>query len=100
MLTYPGSNAISPLRQTYYPSPRQGSVSRTAAEHTKYDSASFSAAAAERSAFMDTVSRLSRDVRTATTTGVIQDLRQQVSSGSYRPDPEAIAGRILFLVEE
>lgn len=49
---------------------------------------------------MDTVSRLSQEVRTATTTGDIQALRQEVSAGEYVPDPMAIAGRILFLVEE
>ena len=97
MLTYPGPNAITSLRQTYYPAQRRDSAARTAGEH-KYDSASFSASGTERSVFMDTVSRLSQDVRTATTTGAIQDLRQQVASGTYAPDPEAIAGRILFLV--
>lgn len=49
---------------------------------------------------MDAVSRISREVRTATTTGDIQELRRAVSAGEYTPDPMAIAGRILLLVEE
>ncbi|NCE65506.1 flagellar biosynthesis anti-sigma factor FlgM [Pseudoflavonifractor sp. 524-17] len=49
---------------------------------------------------MDMVSRLSQEVRTATTTGDIQALRQAVASGAYKPDPMAIAARILFLGEE
>lgn len=48
---------------------------------------------------MDTVSRLSQEVRTATTTGRIQELRQAVSSGEYVPDPVEIAKRMLFHLE-
>ena len=46
---------------------------------------------------MDLVSRLSREVRTATTTGEIQALRQQVQSGSYQPDATDIAARMLLM---
>ena len=49
---------------------------------------------------MDMVGRLSQEVRTANTTGDIQALRQQVSTGTYTPDPMAIAARMLFMVEE
>jgi negative regulator of flagellin synthesis FlgM len=49
---------------------------------------------------MEVVSRLSREVRTANTTGDIQELRREVSAGEYRPDPMAIAGRMMLLVEE
>ena len=49
---------------------------------------------------MEMVSRLSREVRTANTTGDIQELRQKVAAGEYHPDPMAIAGRMLFMVEE
>ena len=49
---------------------------------------------------MQMVSRLAQEVRTATTTGDIQELRQSVSSGEYSPDPMAIAGKILFLTED
>ena len=38
-----------------------------------------------------------REVRTATTTGDIAALRQQVAEKTYTPDPMAIAKRILFL---
>ncbi len=48
---------------------------------------------------MGLVSRLSQEVRTSTTTGDIAALRQQVASGTYTPDPMAIAARILFLGE-
>ena len=48
---------------------------------------------------MALVSRLSQEVRTATTTGDISALRQQVATGQYTPDPASIAARILFLGE-
>ena len=79
MLTTPGSGSISSVSRTktYYPAQKQGTAYPAAAGH-KYDS--FSAP--------------------ATTTGDIQELHSQVSAGEYRPDPMAIAGRMLFLVEE
>ena len=49
---------------------------------------------------MNLVSRLSQEVRTATTTADIRELRQQVASGTYQPDPAAIAKRMLFAMEE
>ena len=48
---------------------------------------------------MGLVSRMSQEVRTATTTGDIAALRQQVASGQYIPDPMSIAARMLFLGE-
>ena len=44
-------------------------------------------------------SGLSQQVRTFNTTGKIQDLRQQVASGEYRPDARETAARMLLLSE-
>ncbi|MCI8738772.1 MAG: flagellar biosynthesis anti-sigma factor FlgM [Oscillibacter sp.] len=102
MLTSSGRpSAISSVSRSkaYYPVHRRGASAQSAVEH-KYDSASFSPLPEGKSAFqMQMVSRLSQEVRTATTTGDIQALRQAVSSGEYTPDPMAIAGRMLFLSE-
>lgn len=66
-----------------------------------FDSVTLSSAPADRSPFhMQLVGRLSQEVRTATTTGDINALRQQVSEHRYIPDPAAIARRILFLGED
>ena len=66
----------------------------------KYDSDSFSERAeAPDSFFMNLVSRISQDVRTATTTADIRELHQAVQSGTYTPDPHAIASRMLFFAE-
>lgn len=101
MLTSTGSGAISPVGRTkaYYPAQKRGTLSQSVSGHN-YDSFDLSAPAGRRSFQMEMVSRLSREVRTAHTTGDIQDLRREVSSGEYAPDPMAIAGRMLFLVEE
>lgn len=102
MLTPSSPSAISSVARSkayYNTAPRRGASAQQAAGH-KYDSATFSPLPEGRSAFqMQTVARLSQEVRTATTTGDIQALRQSVASGEYTPDPMAIAGRMLFLTE-
>ncbi len=102
MLTSTGSGAIGPVSRpkTYYPGVRRGSAAQASQTYGSYDSATFSSVPKERSAFMDAVSRISREVRTAHTTGDIQELRRCVAAGEYTPDPMAIAGRMLFLVGE
>ena len=101
MLTSTGSGPISPIgrTKTYFSAQKRGTLSQPPVE-PNYDSASFSAPTGRRSFQMEMVSRLSREVRTANTTGDIQELRQQVSEGTYTPDAMGIAGRMLFLVED
>lgn len=101
MLTSTGSGPITTVGRTkaYYPAQKRGTPAPAVSGHN-YDSAEFSGRAGRRSFQMEMVSRLSREVRTANTTGDIQELRRKVSAGEYQPDPMAIAGRMLFLVEE
>lgn len=101
MLTSTGSGPITTIGRTkaYYPTQKRSASAQMASGHN-YDSAEFSTPAGRKSFQMEMVSRLSREVRTANTTGDIQELRRKVSAGEYRPDPMAIAGRMLFLVEE
>ncbi len=44
-------------------------------------------------------SKLSQEVRTATTTGTLANLREQVQAGEYRINAESIAKRLLLLGE-
>jgi len=79
---------------------KTGRASKTQApQGSKYDSVTLSTPSRDSRFHMGLVSRVSQEVRTATTTGDIADLRQQVASGEYTPDPMAIAARILFLGE-
>ncbi len=102
MLTTTGSGAITPISRTkaYYPARKRGIQAQAVSGYSNYDSAEFSTPAGRSGFQMELVSRLSREARTANTTGDIQELRRKVSAGEYIPDPMAIAGRMLFLAEE
>ena len=102
MLTSSGSGPVSSVSRTktYYTPQKRGAAARTTVE-PNYDSAAFSPRPAGKSGFqMELVSRLSHEVRTATTTSDIQELRRAVSAGEYAPDPMAIAGRMMLLTED
>ena len=65
--------------------------------NSNYESSSFSAVADSHERVQrDWVSRLSQEVRTVTTTGRIQELRQAVADGEYHPDAAEIAKRLMF----
>ena len=102
MLSSSGPGSISPLlpSQRYFPTAEREVQTQTA-PNRKFDSVTLSASSEGKGRFyMDMVSRLSQEVRTATTTGDIQALRQQVSTGTYTPDPMAIAAKMLYLGED
>ena len=100
MLSSTGSGPITPIGRTkaYYRAQKRGAMTQPVSG-PNYDSATFSRPEGKSAFQMQMVARLSQEVRTATTTGDIQALRQSVSSGEYTPDPMAIAGRMLFLAE-
>lgn len=102
MLSSTGSGGITAcgtVPKAYYAAQNHSSMMHTPV-NPNYDSSSFSSMPDVKKRFhMDMVSRLSQEVRTATTTGKIQELRQAVSSGTYTPDPAEIAKRMLFLTE-
>ena len=98
MLSTPSSSGIHAYTVVtpYHANPSRSSDA-PAGMHPNYDSSSFSTVTDSHDRFqMELVSRLSREVRTATTTGRIQELHRSVSSGEYHPDPAAIAKSILF----
>ncbi len=99
MLTSSGYGAISPVgpAKVYQAKPARDKKAQVLPGGNKYDSVTLSAPSQDSRFHMGLVSRLSGEVRTATTTGDIAALRQQVASGEYTPDPMAIAARILFL---
>ena len=98
MLT--GYGAISPVGSMKVYQNKTGRASKTQVpQGSKYDSVTLSTPSRDSRFHMGLVSRVSQEVRTATTTGDIADLRQQAASGEYTPDPMAIAARILFLGE-
>ena len=101
VLTSSGYGAISSIGPAKVYRTKAGRNERVKAgpESNKYDSVTISTPSQDSRFHMGLVGRLSQEVRTATTTGDIAALRQQVASGEYIPDPMAIAARILFLGE-
>lgn len=65
----------------------------------KFDSITLSTDRSSNSFYKTLVGRLTQEVRTATTTGDIRALRSEVAAGTYKPDPSAIAARMLFIGE-
>ena len=102
MLTSSGYGAISPIApaKVYRAKTERESRAQSVSGNNNYDSVTLSTPSQDSRFHMGLVSRLSQEVRTATTTGNIAALRQQVASGQYTPDPMAIAARILFLGED
>ena len=100
MLTSPGYNTISSIAPSKMYSTKAGRGTRTkiTSGGSNYDSVTLSAPGQDNR-FMGLVSRLSQEVRTATTPGDIAALRQQVADHTYTPDPSSIAARILLLGE-
>lgn len=100
MMTSSGYGAISPIGPAKVYQTKTGRGKKTQlSQGSKYDSVTLSNPGQDSRFHMGVVSRVSQEVRTATTTGDIAALRQQVASGEYTPDPMAIAARILFLGE-
>lgn len=65
----------------------------------KFDQVTLSAHEGEDPIKMELQSKLSQEVRTATTTGTLASLRQEVQSGQYQVDARSIAKRLLLLGE-
>lgn len=99
--SYGAISALAPT-QVYRTAKGKEVRVRTPGEaQNKFDSVSFSAPVSGQDKFrMALVGRLTQEVRATTTTGDIQNLRSQVAAGEYRPDPVAIARRMMLLGED
>ena len=75
-------------------------VCRRAVRSANHDSVNISSPSDKESRFcLELISALSREVRTATSTGDLRVLHEEVSSGEYTPDPASIAANMLFVGE-
>lgn len=75
-----------------------GGGTRASKQDSRYDHISLSVPEEDRN-FREAVANLSSQVRITTTTGKIQELRSQVSSGEYEAVARETAARILLLEE-
>ena len=75
----------------------QGEAGPAAGE--KFDKITLSARGNEDPRKLELQSKLSQEVRTATTTGTLASLRDQVQAGEYQIDARSIAKKLLLLGE-
>lgn len=97
-----GNNLAAYVSTVGHPA-RTPSVSARPADRAgrRFDQVSLTAKDSGQSAFqMELTGRISQEVRSATTTGALAELREQVQSGTYQPDPVEIARRILLQRED
>lgn len=97
-----GTEGIGPIQKN---TARQMSRARTRqAERrdSRYDHYTLSQTPGqeEGGTFRELAARLSQQVRTTNTTGKIQELRQEVQTGTYRIDPRETAARMLLMEED
>lgn len=81
--------------------PRSAGGQRVRSGEGQFDQIKLSVPTGQETAptFRDLAASLSQQVRTFNTTGKIQELRRQVSSGEYRPDARETAARMLLMTE-
>lgn len=101
----PTGNGIPPFAGAVQPHPTRP-ASPVSAQETDparhFDQITITARDAGASPFeAELKSRLTQSVhQTAATTGALTALRKEILSGEYRPDPSAIAKKMLLMVEE
>ena len=97
------SSGFNPIPAVGIPKTNYTTIERSARakapQGADRDSVSISSASNKGSRFMEMVSSMSKEVRTATSTSDIRILREQVASGQYTPDPAKIAASMLFMKE-
>ena len=79
---------------------RPGGAKRARTAESSFDQITLSGGQTASPAFRDLAASLSHQVRTYNTTGKIQELRRQVSSGEYQIEPRETAARMLLLMED
>lgn len=101
MINMSNINPINPGGQVRVNKPRAyGNTAAKPGQATeKFDQVTLSAHEGEDPIKMELQSKLSQEVRTATTTGTLAALRQEVQSGQYQVDARSIAKKLLLLGE-
>ncbi len=65
----------------------------------RFDRFTSTAETGRSSYHMELRGRISQDVRTATSSGMVASLREEIQAGTYQPDPAAIARKMLLMTE-
>ena len=93
-------NPYFPVGELTTPHPATGSAKRIGYSGQNFDQVYFSdRLTGLEGQVKDLTAKLSEELRVRPTRQEIQSLRQQVEEGTYRPDAEEIAARMLLLGE-
>ena len=96
-----GANSISAAPETarVYQAQTGGSAQAQKSDSSRrFDSVTLSNADGKRGSFdMELRSRISQEVRTATSSGQVAALREQVQNGTYQVDAREIAKKMLLM---
>ncbi|MCI9543648.1 flagellar biosynthesis anti-sigma factor FlgM [Acutalibacter muris] len=101
MINMSNINPISPAgsRRVNQPRSHGGSPVKPGPSAEKFDQVTLSTREGEDPMKMELQGKLSQEVRTATTTGTLNALRQEVQSGRYQVDARSIAKKLLLMGE-
>ncbi len=101
MISMSNINPLGPAGSVRVNKPRAAGTAavRQSQPAEKFDKVTLSAHEGEDPIKMELQSKLSQEVRTATTTGALASLRQEVQSGQYQVDARSIAKKMLLLGE-
>lgn len=83
------------------PYTRKSDISTPTAPEQRYDQVQFSSCLDQTARRLkETVGHISQEIRTQTTSQDLEQLRRQVLSGEYQPNPQEIAARMLLMTED
>lgn len=103
MLVTSSSNGVYPVRSTQPCAANGAGADCPAVQPAQgsYDQLELSPGPIGEQRFqLDLISRLSQEVRSATTTGEIRALTEQIASGEYRPSAMETAAKMLLMKGE
>lgn len=93
-----GTEGYLPLQKKTIPVAGPAGAGQIRQDSGRFDS--YSLSPGDSSGFRDAVASLAYQVRTANTTGKIQELRSQVQSGRYQISPREVAARMMLMETE
>ena len=90
-----GTEGYLPIQKKSILTANAAGASQVRQDGSRFDS--YSLSAGDSSGFREAVANLAYQVRTANTTGKIQELRSQVQSGQYEISPREVAARMMLM---
>lgn len=90
-----GTEGYLPIQKKSIPAASTAGAGQLRQDGGRFDS--YYLSSGDSSGFREAVANLAYQVRTANTTGKIQELRTQVQSGQYQISPREVAARMMLM---